>query len=73
VSGEPKVTLIEIDDRCYRSEAGHVLAREDVVDEHENRWFGVWVYRTPDGTFVDKDQYRYDLGSRYKLELVHPR
>jgi hypothetical protein len=67
-----KIALKEVDDRRYRSDAGHVLAREDVVDANENRWFGVWVYRTPDGAFVDKDQYRYDLIARHNLELVHP-
>ena len=67
------VTLIEIDATCYRSAEGHSLAREDLVDAHENHWRGVWAYRTPDGTLVDYSQYRNDLAGRYRLKLVdHP-
>lgn len=64
------ITLVETDATRYRSVEGHSLAREDVVDEHENHWRAVWAYRTPDGRLVDHSQYRHDLAGRYGLKLV---
>jgi len=33
---------------------------------------GSWVLRS-DGTYMDHDQYRYDLAARHDMQLIYPR
>ncbi len=66
------IVLREINATTYRSDEGHTLKREDVIDPHGNLHRAVWVYRRPDGRELGFDRYRYDVASRHRFTLLHP-
>jgi hypothetical protein len=63
--------LFHISDDEYRGEDGTTLKREYGETPNGNPLNGRWVLRGPDGERIDFDQYRHDLASRYRLNLLN--
>lgn len=53
----------------YSSASGKVMKREEGLTPNGNQIARRWVLRGTDGTFVDVDQYRFDLAERNGLTL----
>jgi hypothetical protein len=67
-----KIVLTEVSEDRYESDTGHTFARETgTFTPNGNPVAGRWVYRSPSGTFLDVDQYRYDLEARQNVKLVN--
>jgi hypothetical protein len=54
-----------LDTEWYSAADGRTIRREHGLSPNGNPLCGRWVLREADGTFVDYDQYRYDLFSMH--------
>jgi hypothetical protein len=59
-----------IENERYECQNGMVLQREQGTTPEGNPIGGRWVLRSADGTWMDCDQYRYDLAQRNALILT---
>lgn len=53
----------------FQSDEGSTLQREYGKTPNGNDIGGRWVLRSPEGTMIDFDQYRYDIAERHGLKL----
>lgn len=58
------------DKQQYTSSDRHTFAREHGKTPNGNNLFGQWVFRSPDGNFIDFDTYRSALAERNKITLI---
>lgn len=42
----------------------------DHITKNGNDITGLWALRDADGTFIDYDQYRFDIAARFGFEIV---
>jgi hypothetical protein len=54
----------------YRSEDGYVVRREQGTTPNGNPIANRWVLRSPDGEWLDFDQFRSDLAERNGIKLA---
>jgi hypothetical protein len=55
----------------YTAQDGSTVRRETGTETpNGNLLNGQWVYRGPDGSYIDYDRYRTDLESRYRIRLI---
>ena len=59
-----------IENQRYECQNGRILQREQGTTPQGNPIGGRWVLRAKDGTWMDCDQYRYDLAQRNALILT---
>jgi hypothetical protein len=54
----------EVSDDAYEDDGGFTMRREQGKTPNGNEIGGRWVLRDPQGSWVDVDQYRFDLMER---------
>lgn len=64
-----KIEMRQIDSDAYESEHGHTLRREGGESPDGIPFRSRWVFRNPEGKYIDHDQYRNDLAEEYHLNL----
>jgi hypothetical protein len=66
-----KITLIKIDEASFLASDGRVMKRENGETPNGNPLGGRWVLRSPQGEFIDFDQYLHDLAERNDLRFEY--
>lgn len=63
------IAMIYVNPCEYHAPDGRIMKREYGTTPNGNCIEGAWVLRGKDGSWIDFDQYRYDLASRNNLDI----
>lgn len=66
-----KITLTKIDEAFFLASDGRAMKRENGETPNGNPLGGRWVLRSPQGEFIDFDQYLHDLAERNDLRFEY--
>lgn len=66
-----KITLTKIDEASFLASDGRAMKRENGETPNGNPLGGRWVLRSPQGDFIDFDQYLHDLAERNNLRFEY--
>jgi hypothetical protein len=67
-----KDTMNEVGLDSYATASGFTMAREqNTLTPNGNPVSGRWVLRSPDGSYIDCDQYQHDLIERHGFRAAY--